>query len=305
MSDTIPTFTLNSAKRYNKKYAALTTMPGIPELVLDAYQGLTKKEDSAEYANAVFNIQRDLGLQYDGCMGPATYKAILTEHDTIDDSDAYVVFGARRIGLQGKTYKVVNFDQPGGLDLHSAGHFSARSIPVDTVILHWGGFNPTSLYNVMSGARKVSTHFGVGLDEGNQPTVYQYLDLKHKAWHAGPDNEGSIGIDVCQQPVYKHIGYYQKRGYKVSRIHNPTNRGNKNIISLDPRIAVAMTDFVLDLEDALDLKLKVPDHHDVVDNPEDYTLVGHHHLSGKKWDIACWWSTIFSGTPHDIKLVAK
>lgn len=300
MSDLIPTATLKSARRYNKKYAGLILSPGLPKLVEDGYSGLTEPTDSDRFAKAVFDIQRDLGLDSDGCLGPATYKAILEEHDPVAEDDDYIVFGIRRIPLLAKTYKVINFDQAGGYDLHPAGHFSARSIPVDTLILHWGGYNPKSLYNVMSGVRKVSTHFGVGLDEGNQPVVYQYLDLKHKAWHAGPDNEGSIGIDVCQQPVYKHIGYYQKRGYKVSRMHNPTDRGNKNILSLDPRISVAMADFTLDLANALDIQLKAPNHHQVVDNPEDYTLLGHHHLSWKKWDIACWWDTIFSGTHVNI-----
>tara|TARA_Y100000592_G_scaffold99299_1_gene174856 strand:- start:3286 stop:4203 length:918 start_codon:yes stop_codon:yes gene_type:complete len=300
MSDTIPTFTNNAAKKYNRRFASLTMMAGLPECVLDGYPGLTKDTQTLEFASATFDIQRDLGIQSDGCFGPGTYKAILKEHDSIEESDNYVVFGIRRIPLSAKTYKVINFDQKGGLDLHQAGHFSARSIPADTLIMHWGGFNPTSLYNVMSGARKVSTHFGVGLDDGNQPVVYQYLDLKHKAWHAGPDNEGSIGVDICQQPVYKHIGYYQKRGYKVSRIHNPTSRGNKNIISLDPRIAVATCDFVLDLAEALNMPLVVPPDHSLLRDPEQYTLVGHHHLSGKKWDIACWWSTIFNGTHLNI-----
>lgn len=303
MSDTIATFTKQSAKRYNKRFAGLTTMAGIPSVVKDCYPGINLLPDTFEYASAVFQIQKDLGIQSDGCLGPSTYKAILKEYDPVLQTDSYVVFGQRRISLHNRensSYYTLNFDQTGGLDLHLAGHFSSRSIAPDTVIMHWGGFNPRSLYNVMSGPRKVSTHFGIGLDEAGQAVVCQYLDLKHKAWHAGADNEGSIGIDICQQPVYKHIGRYQKEGYIVKKMKNPTSRGNVNILSLDPRIAQAAKDFVLDLEVALDLKLRSPNTHELLDDPRQYTLLGHHHLSGKKWDIACWWGSIFEGTKNNI-----
>tara|TARA_B100000214_G_scaffold366226_1_gene334921 strand:+ start:3080 stop:4003 length:924 start_codon:yes stop_codon:yes gene_type:complete len=304
MSDTISTFTNQSAKRYNKRFAGITTMPGIPDIIKDAYPGINQLPETFEFAEAVFRIQRDLGLQSDGCLGPATYRAILEEYDPVLPAENYIVFGQRRIaldGLSGKSYYTLNFDQADGLDLHPAGHFSSRSIAPDTVIMHWGGFNPKSLYNVMSGPRKVSTHFGIGLDSAGQPYVVQYLDLKHKAWHAGSDNEGSIGIDICQQPVYKHIGRYQKEGYVVKKMKNPTTRGNRNVISLDPRIAQATRDFVLDLANVLDLRLKSPKTHELLDNPRDYTLVGHHHLSGRKWDIACWWNTVFQDTQFTIE----
>lgn len=304
MSDTISTFTNQSAKKYNKRFAGLTTMPGMPKVVQDCYPGINLLPDTFEYAEAVFRIQKDLGIQSDGCLGPATYKAILEEYDPILPTENYVVFGQRRISLggnSGDSYYTLNFDQQDGLDLHPAGHFSSRSISPDTIIMHWGGFNPKSLYNVMSGPRKVSTHFGIGLDDAGQAVVCQYLDLKHKAWHAGADNEGSIGIDICQQPVYKHIGRYQKEGYMVRKLKNPTSRGNVNILSLDPRIASAAKDFVLDLAQSLDLNLRVPDSHNLLHDPKGYTMLGHHHLSGKKWDIACWWSAIFKDTYLDIE----
>ena len=300
MSDTIPTFTLKAARKYNGRHAAKTLWPGLPEETVRAFPGLGADRGSAEFANAVFDLQRVFACGEDGCLGPATYGEILRQYDPIEEEDAYIVYGRRRISLGDVDYKVVNYDQSGGYDLHPAGHFSARSQDAESIIMHWGGFNPKSLYNVMSGPRKVSTHFGIGLDDEGQAVVYQYLDIMHKAWHAGTANEGSVGIDICQQPVYKHIGYYQKRGYQVSRGHNPTQRGNKNILSLDPRIADVTNKFVHDLATALDIVLQSPDTHDVVTNPENYTLLGHHHLSANKWDIACWWSDVFGGTGADV-----
>jgi hypothetical protein len=300
MSDEIPTFTLKAARKYNGKFADKTTWPGIPEAALRAFPGLTQSTDSREYAEAVFGIQRVFGCLEDGCLGPATYLEILRQYDPVPNDDPYIVFGKRRIVLDNVDYRVINFDQPGGYDLHPAGHFSARIEDVRGIVMHWGGFNPESLYNVMNGPRKVSTHFGIGLDDEGQATVYQYLDVAHKAWHAGSANEGTVGIDICQQPVYKHIGYYQKRGYFVSRGHNPTSRGNKNIMSLDPRIADVTNKFVHDLSVALDIVLTAPSSHDVVSELTDYSLLGHHHISPNKWDIACWWADIFAGTGVNI-----
>jgi hypothetical protein len=297
MSDTLPTFTLKAARKYNGKHASKTLWPGLPDFAIDAFPGLAADHGSEKFAGAVFELQRVFGLGQDGCLGPATYAELLKQYDPIEETDPYVVFGRRRISLGDVDYAVVNYDQSGGYDLHPAGHFSPRSRDADTLILHWGGFNPKSLYNVMSGPRKVSTHFGIGLDDAGQAVVYQYLDLQHKAWHAGSFNEGSVGIDVCQQPVYKHIGYYQKRGYAVKREHNPTHRGNKNILTLDARIARVMCAFTQDLATVLEIPLSSPTTHDVVPNTDDYTVMGHHHLTGNKWDIACWWDTIFTGTP--------
>lgn len=300
MSDTIPTFTRKAARKYNGKYAQKTLWPGLPDSAAEAFPGLRSEYGSAEFANAVFDLQRVFDCGEDGCLGPATYAEILRQFDPVDEEDPYIVYGRRRISLGDVDYKVVNYDQSGGYDLHPAGHFSARAKDAESIVLHWGGFNPKSLYNVMSGPRKVSTHFGIGLDDEGQAVVYQYLDVLHKAWHAGVANEGSVGIDICQQPVYKHIGYYQKRGYRVSRGHNPTHRGNKNILSLDPRIAEVTNKFVHDLSSALEIALKSPDSHDVVDDFKQYTLLGHHHISANKWDIACWWTDIFGGTGVDI-----
>jgi hypothetical protein len=307
MSDTIPAVSIRSARAYNKDHAARVIAAGLPELTRAAYGGLTSDAGSEDFARAVFAVQKDLGLRMDGMLGAATYAAILREHDTVPEDSDYIVRNGRRFRVYPRTYKLICFDRSDDLrlDLHPAGHFSPRvaSVPINTIVMHWGGYNPRSLYNVMSADRPVSTHFGIGLDEGNQPTVYQYLDIKHKAWHAGGANEGSIGIDICQQPVTKHLDQYKKAGYRVRTEANTTGRGNDRVLSLDHRIAAAANEFVQELARVMQIELRAPASHDVL--PEDvlrqYSLLGHHHVSANKWDIACWWSTIFAGTQHDIR----
>lgn len=307
MSDELKQFTLRNAKKFNiKNVPKLVSFGGIPEDAVLDYPGLGGAAGSDEFSTAVFDLQRDLGLSSDGMFGRSTWNMILKNYDTVDVESNYVVLGGRRLPLPNRgSYTVISYDElisdegtcgikP--LDLHPVGHFSARKKDIGGVIMHWGGLDPKHLHAVMSSPdRKVSTHFGIGL-LNDTPVVMQYLDLKHKAWHAGFGNEGTIGVDICQQPTYKWVGHYQKNGYDVRRKDNPTNRGNVKIISLDPRIAEATNDFVRDLLDAFGLPFNPPDHHDVIHKDSlcrDYTLVGHHHLVSKKWDIACWWSDIF------------
>ena len=313
-NETLKQHTLRDAKRFNSRNASKLIYGPVPHLAVDAYPGLGKPFDSDAFSSAVFKIQRDLGVLEDGKLGRGTWNALLSEYDTVTLTSDYVVMAGRRLELPDRdTYKVISFDELHAgnsvstiipLDLHAEGHFSKRKDPINKVIMHWGGLDPKHLHAVMSSPdRAVSTHFGIGIMNG-EPVVMQYLDLKHKAWHAGWGNEGSVGIDICQQPSYKWVGHYQKNGYTVRRIDNPTGRGNRKILSLDPRIAEATRDFVSDLVDVLNLSRNMPPHHGVLDKEDissgRYSLVGHHHLVGKKWDIACWWSTIFSGTDLDV-----
>lgn len=305
MSDQIPVNSYRTAQNFNSLNARGVLLAGLPDVVLRAYPGLEAAYDTREFVDGVRALQKDLGVRVDGKLGHETYIATLREHDPVPDDADYVTFNRRRLRVYPRTYKLIGFDhKTHGLDLHPAGFFGPRDprLGIDTIVLHWGGFNPRSLYNVMSSDRPVSTHFGIGLDEGNQPTVYQYLDLKHKAWHAGPENDGSIGIDICQQPVTKHLAMYQKAGYRVRVTANTTGRGNDRVLSLDPRIAAATADFVRDLAKLTKIELKAPPSHAVLPEGARFSLIGHHHVSPQKWDIACWWSDVFAGSHLDINI---
>ena len=308
MSDRIKPHTLSNARAYNGRVVEALTLGNIPHLATDAYPGLSQAYDSDAFATAVMNIQKDLNLSCDGKLGRGTWTALLCEYDAVDTDSNYIVMDGRRIELpHSDEYIMICFDEMKSeeatcniapLELHSEGHFSRRKAPISQVIMHWGGLDPKHLHAVMSSPeRKVSTHFGIGLLE-DMPVVMQYIDLKHKTWHAGWANERSVGIDICQQPSLKWLGHYQKAGYKVARTKNPTPRRDRNIISLEPRIKAATNAFVRDLMQSLNIPFIQPNTHDVVPKTDvqesTYTILGHHHLVSKKWDIACWWDDIFN-----------
>lgn len=293
--------TTSAACKYNGSTARSLTRGLIPERAIQHYPDLACDLDAPKFCQAVkrFQIEHmgENSRTADGKLGPMTWKTLLGNFEPVMSHDNYIVDAGRRIpiGHDTSSYTVINFDQTEGYSLHEAGHFSSwKNRDIDRVIMHWGGLDPKHLHAVMNVPdRKVSTHFGIGLLDG-RPVVCQYIDLSHKTWHAGKFNKNSVGVDICQQPVYKWSSRYKEMGYDIKKIKNPTDRGNVNILSLDPRIEQATRDFVRDLLAMLELKEKAPGHHGVIDDIEPYTLVGHHHLTRKKWDIACWWHDIFT-----------
>ena len=75
------------------------------------------------------------------------------------------------------------------------------------------------------------------------------------------------------------------------------------MLSLSLGVALATREAVKTLCSVLDIPYQFPMHSDGSYNHEvlskDYLLngftgvVGHHHLTSKKWDCACWWEDIF------------
>ena len=62
-------------------------------------------------------------------------------------------------------------------------------------------------FRVLQDRRGLSVHFLLDVDG----TLYQTLDLKERAWHAGDANDRSIGIEIA------HIGAYPAPGHEALR----------------------------------------------------------------------------------------
>jgi len=149
--------------------------------------------------------------------------------------------------------------------------------------------------------RKASSHIAIGRSEDTgEVGVYQYIDLAHITWHARGANENSIGIDICQQPELKHLGYYKGRGYDVKTIKNPAypSYGPEKIVSLDPEIAEATRQVLRSLRGSFDIPMYTPS---VEQGKLTKSLISeggvfsHFHVDLKgqgKWDVAPWWGQV-------------
>lgn len=327
--ETIPVdWDLNSAVKYNQRSAeSQGWYNNLPKAALDEYLGWKKdpvlgtQSDKEIFALTTHEFQKDQSFEQgdlDGKLGPYTLQTINEVYaEPSNPSDRFYIYENQRRKATGgeDSVETILFDDPEGLDLHKWGHFNSRNgTKPRLLVIHWGGIDPNHLFRVFSTPdRKVSSHGGVGREE-----FYQFLDLKHSAWHAGYVNKYSIGIDICQQPTTDWLDYYRSRSYNVSKIENPARRpdgsvvGNRTVLSLDPSIAEATRRVVFDLCKLFNIPLKAPRgsdglqesgkvwhgvfDRDLMDKGQFTGVVGHHHLSSRKWDMACWWNTLFDGT---------
>ena len=232
--------TRKSACSYNEKASHSVGWGGmIPESAIEDYPNLACDPSSSEFALAVESFQEDMygtGSHVDGKLGRGTWSSMLKEYDTIEEDESYWSVNDRRIAISlDDDVSIVNFDQHGGLDLHRFGHFSSRKgRKPNLIVVHWGGLDPHHCFRIFSSPnREVSSHAGIGLSPNGDATIYQYLDLNHKSWHAGWANSYSVGIDICQQPELKWKDHYIKKGYNLSEMDNNTGRGAKRVLTLD------------------------------------------------------------------------
>jgi len=288
---------IEQAAEYNSKSTYV-----LPSYVTNRFPKLLLDRGSLEFAWGVHDLQfynlQFRGPDADGMLGYKTYTALLQLCKRVNSE--YVISQGQRIQLPKRSeYHLFSFDEPQGKDLHRFGNFSTRREVPTALCLHWGGLNAEHCFNVFaSEQRKVSSHFLIGKLSANKVVVYQTIDLSHAAWHGGHVNQWTIGIDICQSPSPKWKDHYmvEKRGmYDVAKIDNPTDRGPKKVLNLDPVLAEGARLFVEDLMEALDMPVIIPQEHRVYEEEElrQFTAFGHHHCNHRKYDIACWWDNIF------------
>lgn len=73
------------------------------------------------------------------------------------------------------------------------------------MIHHTGGYLPSTCFNTLHNERRLSVHFIID-DFG---VIYQTMDCKEIAWHAGKQNRRTIGVECCLRPdAQKHPKAY-------------------------------------------------------------------------------------------------
>lgn len=293
-------------KKSNAKFGWLDTLPW--ELFgIDDSDGISHQE--------IINLQNAVGSDADGLVGISTLRQVqqnLRVHrqvawnpitgslkDLGPTQCDFMYWNGIEIPLPECGYPIYTYADHEGIDLHSAGSFSRKHRDINQVVVHRGGLNPQHLGRVFAN-RKASSHIAIGRSEHTGDVgIYQYLDLAHVAWHAVGANTNSVGIDICQQPELKHLGYYVGKGYDVSTIKNPApGYGPSKIVSLDSDIRQATTSILRALQSALSIPNRIPPaDYGVVDKSEfsEGGIFSHFHVDYKgqgKWDVAPWWDSI-------------
>ncbi|MFN3168038.1 MAG: N-acetylmuramoyl-L-alanine amidase [Phycisphaeraceae bacterium] len=108
---------------------------------------------------------------------------------------------------------------------------------IDLFVLHYDACGTSRrCFEVLHDHRCLSVHFMIDVDG----TVYQTLDLKERAWHAGGANDRSIGVEIA------NIGAYPppEAGRVFSKWYEPTPRGARLLLSAEEAAALRTPGFV-------------------------------------------------------------
>ena len=302
MSNTIQSKNaIERALKFNKG-SKFASQP-LPQAAIVSFPGLSHEDKGGvEFYAAVVAVQAYFGFNTDGMFGSQTYHAVIATWGGASNVE-YIVHEGIRVPIEtAGLFILQDFTEQSEFDLHRFGHFSKRKQPVDRVVLHHGGFNVVHLAAVLSDAdRKVSTHFGVGLpaDKNSPIIIGQYLDTKWNAYHCGPFNEGSVGVDFAVQPGAEYADRY-----KLPVIDNPSTIGPRKVLQLPDNLLQAMVQFLEQLHIALniDKPMKLAPSTDMkLDRKaiaqQDITVHGHHHVATNgKWDVAYIWDRLLQLT---------
>jgi len=101
---------------------------------------------------------------------------------------------------------------------------------VDQFVIHYDACGTARrCFHVLHDIRGLSVHFLLDVDG----TIYQTLDLKERAWHAGHGNDRSIGIEIANIGAYEDAGaltpWYRRDAAGRTRLTFPPDFGATGI----------------------------------------------------------------------------
>lgn len=249
----------------------------------------------------VKELQEKVGAIPDGVYGPAT-------HGSVKD-----YYGGSVILHMGKVVPInlslpVDWSAPlYELDDGTKNWYKRKAEP-STICVHWGGLNTRHCYNVfnMARGRHVSSHFLIGRNhKSGEYEILQCLDTGLAAYHAGKFNKYSIGIDICMHPDTK---YWEKTknwypdAYKDTLTNVDSRVDNKEIVMIGEEFADICREFLQSLREATGLLSKpICENFDVMSVKEaaKYSVVGHHNISARKWDVIPWAEKLYFGLDNE------
>ena len=169
--------------------------------------------------------QKENELKADGLVGPMTYRRIWTQRQSNIDNykppkhkyndDNFIVHNSKFIPIEWD--KVVLWSEDGGYKMRPGTYtdYSGKEDRNPTMFVnHWDVCLSSEHCARVLNKRGISVHFCID----NDGTIYQLLDMQHKAWHAGitngvGGNPKGIGVEIANAYYLKYQGWYVKNGF--------------------------------------------------------------------------------------------
>lgn len=175
----------------------------------------------SELIDAIKQFQSENGLVADGMCGSGTFRHLFTEREQereyhgITDNDTVQTIICNEKHIEIFWDKVITWNERGGQQA-STGHYSPyvdinRFRKPQFFVTHWDVcLSSASCFRVLE-QRKISVHFGID----NDGTIYQWLDVKDVAFHAGGRswNHASVGVEISNAYNLKWQKWYRKHGF--------------------------------------------------------------------------------------------
>jgi len=182
-----------------------------------AKYGWTPEDFSAEEFDSdliqkIKDFQEEEELDADGMCGPATYRRLVTRQE----AEAYVGSDEKYLVMNGKKFsidwdKVVLWTDKKGLRAKKGTYSSyAGRKPRDIkfFVTHWDVCLSAASCQRVLDRRGLSVQFLID----NDGTIYQTVDMRDAAWHAGRShNPHCVGVEISNAYSLKYQRHYSKR----------------------------------------------------------------------------------------------
>lgn len=162
----------------------------------------------------VKEFQRRYALDADGLVGPVTFRRAFTERESkLNDhlrKDKNIIYNGQFFPIDWD--KVVLWQEDSGLSVSKTCYtdYSGRKPrDISMFVNHWDVcLSSASCVKVLN-QRNISVHFCID----NDGTIYQLMDMQHKAWHAGNSrvNGSSVGVEISNAYYTKYQSWYDRR----------------------------------------------------------------------------------------------
>jgi hypothetical protein len=246
-----------------------------------------------ELISRIEKFQREHNLTVDGLVGPNTYRRLYTEYLAFQDNNRkYIICNKRPVIIN--WHKVITLD-----DIDNAYEAPPKTYKSSNLtrsprqfICHWDAtLSSKRCFDILQ-KRGLSVHFMID----NDGTIIQSADTNHICWHAKPNNDISIGVEISNAVYPKYQSYYERNGFGKRPVHENVKINNWKLphsllgfYSVQLNALTALIDAITRYYDTI--PLQTPEDYYNVSLPESkrrtYSgVISHYHINEKKIDCA-------------------
>lgn len=177
----------------------------------------------SELVDLICKFQEENDLGSDGLVGPTTYRRILADALSKEESFKGDKTRKRRKGMSliyhGEEYKIFwpkvrLYTEKSGLAIEGKNYYDMQDKPKRNPIQfvnHWDAALTSKSCVKIINKRELSMHFCID----NDGTIYQLMDMQDAAWQAGNkfSNLIGLGVEVSNAFYPKYQSWYVKNGF--------------------------------------------------------------------------------------------